>query len=149
MTATSATSFSSDQIDLLKEAFRAYGQKSRSIPKASLGPLLHAVGVNALPWEVQDIEQDIGDSFDFDTFLYLVYRLSRGTDPALELTEAIRLFDRQGEGQVKEEDFRSILASLKDPYTPAQVDLVVALVGFNEKVTTIDREAFVKALLEL
>jgi Ca2+-binding EF-hand superfamily protein len=95
------------------------------------------------------MEQDIGDSFDFDAFLYLVFRSSRGTDPALDLAEAIRLFDRQGDGQVKEEDFRSILASLKDPYTPAQIDEAVGLVGFNEKVTTIDREAFVKALLEL
>jgi Ca2+-binding EF-hand superfamily protein len=149
MTRTSPTFFSADQSCQLRDAFAAFAQKAKSLPKAALGPLLHAVGVNAVPWEVQDMEHDIGESFDIDVFRYLVYRASRGSDPELELSSAVSLFDREGNGTMSEADFRSILAGLKDPYTPAQIYEVINLAGFNAENPTVDRGAFVKALMEL
>jgi Ca2+-binding EF-hand superfamily protein len=145
--------FTPAQAAQLEAAFNEVGPikqpgKARYLPKAVLGPLLHAVGVNSLPWEVQDMEQDIEETFDFDTFKYLVYRASRGTDPTVELLNAIRLFDGEGNGTVNKSDICSILTSLSDPYTPAEIEEVLGLLTFDEG-GNVDCKSLVDVLLAL
>jgi Ca2+-binding EF-hand superfamily protein len=143
-----ATAFTPAQAKNLRTAFAAYSGISGFVPKALLGTLIRSVGVNALPWEIQDMEADVGDEFDIDTFFYLVYCASRGTDPEVELQNAVRLFDADGTGKVSAAVVRRILTSLKDPYTPAQIDEVLDQAEWDDDGFA-DTKAFVRVLLNL
>jgi Ca2+-binding EF-hand superfamily protein len=140
--------FSTDQLKDLETAFQAFAKDGRA-PTPSLNELIHSVGVNATPEEVQDMELDIAaDEFDYDTFVYLVYRAARANNTEAGLVRALRVFDEDGSGKVNKAVIQRILTNLKDPYSPGQVDEVLKLVSFDED-GSIECTEFVKVLLGL
>jgi Ca2+-binding EF-hand superfamily protein len=79
------------------------------------------------------MEKDIAfPTFDFDTFMYLVYYSARGTDVEAELVNSFRLFDKDGSGKVNEAVIGNILTGLKDLYTHVHIDEVLRNVKFDE-----------------
>jgi calmodulin len=90
-------------------------------------------------------------TFDFETLLYLVYRHAREADPQTELTNAFKVFDKDGSGRLKISLIHDILRNLKQqPYSEAQINqLLTDLEGVDPESDTLEYEELVKRMIEL
>jgi Ca2+-binding EF-hand superfamily protein len=118
------TVFSPEDRENFKNAFDAFDEDRDDLCSVEiLGKLIRAIGFNPLPEEVEDMQQDINSAtFDFNTFLYLVYRHAREADPEAELIESFRVFDKDGNGELPVATIRKILSNLKQPFTGEQIE---------------------------
>jgi Ca2+-binding EF-hand superfamily protein len=118
------TVFRPEDRENFKNAFDAFDEDRDDLcATAILGKLIRAIGFNPLPEEVEDMQEDIkAPTFDFNTFLYLVYRHAREADPEAELIESFRVFDKDGTGKLPVATIRTILENLKQPFTREQID---------------------------
>ena len=98
---TEDTIFSPEDKENFKNAFDAFDENRDDLVSTDvLGKLLRAIGFNPMPEEVEDMIEDIGAStFDFNSFMYIVYRHAREADPEGELIDAFRVFDKEGTGK--------------------------------------------------
>jgi Ca2+-binding EF-hand superfamily protein len=147
--ASAATFFRPEDRENYKNAFDAFDDDRDDLVATGLiGKLIRAIGYNPLPEEVEDMQRDINaPTFNFNTFLYIVFRHARETDPETELIEAFRVFDKQGSGKLPEGQIRKILASLKNPFTPTQIDDILQKAEIDSH-RQIDYADFVKLMLE-
>jgi Ca2+-binding EF-hand superfamily protein len=120
----SLTVFRPEDRENFKNAFDAFDEDRDDLCATGiLGKLIRAIGFNPLPEEVEDMQNDINaPTFDFNTFLYLVYRHAREADPEAELIESFRVFDKDGSGKLPIATIRQILENLKQPFTREQID---------------------------
>lgn len=146
---TEDTIFSPEDKENFKNAFDAFDENRDDLVSTDvLGKLLRAIGFNPMPEEVEDMIEDIGAStFDFNSFMYIVYRHAREADPEGELIDAFRVFDKEGTGKLKTDTVRKILRNLKQPFTEDQIRelLSQAEVGADDCVKYAD---FVKVMLD-
>jgi Ca2+-binding EF-hand superfamily protein len=118
------TVFNPEDRENFKNAFDAFDEDRDDLCATEiLGKLIRAIGFNPLPEEVEDMQEDINaPTFDFNTFLYLVYRHAREADPEAELIESFKVFDKDGSGKLPVATIRKILENLKQPFTRDQID---------------------------
>jgi Ca2+-binding EF-hand superfamily protein len=115
--------FGPEERENYKNAFDAFDDdRDERVATDVLGKLLRAVGFNPLPEETEDMIEDIGaPSFDFHSFLYILYRHARQADPEGELIDSFKVFDKKGEGKLPVEMIRQILSNLNHPFTDDQI----------------------------
>jgi calmodulin len=117
-----------------------------------LGKLVGAVGYNPRPDEVADMIEDVSAPvFDFKSFLYLIARHRRSSNPKQDLIEAFRFFDKDGSGTVTTTVVRRLLSSLKDPFT---ADEIAEFLGHERnfvdaRTDSVNYDDFVKLILEV
>ncbi len=85
-----------------------------------VGPAMRNLGVNITDAEVLDMireRENDRDSVAFPEFLSLMARkVQVPSDPKQELLEAFRVFDREGNGKIKLEEFKHVVANVgSDP----------------------------------
>jgi Ca2+-binding EF-hand superfamily protein len=141
--------FSPEDRENFKNAFDAFDDdRDGRVATDVLGKLLRAVGFNPLPEEVADMTEDIGGkTFDFNSFLYILYRHAREADPEGELIDSFKVFDKEGTGKLKASLIRTILSNLKQPFTDDQISELLgqAELDDNDEVVYAD---FVKVMLD-
>jgi Ca2+-binding EF-hand superfamily protein len=118
------TVFRPEDREKFKNAFDAFDEDRDDLCEtAIIGKLIRAIGFNPLPEEVEDMQEDISaPTFDFNTFLYIVYRHAREADPEAELIDSFRVFDKNGSGKLPVATVKRILENLKQPFTPDQIE---------------------------
>jgi calmodulin len=116
--------FSPETRENFRHAFDAFDEdRDDRVAVEQLGKLIRAVGFNPLPEEVEDMIEDIGaPTFEFDSFLYIMFRHSREADPEGELVESFKVFDKGGTGRLELDLVRRILRNLKQPFTDDQIN---------------------------
>jgi Ca2+-binding EF-hand superfamily protein len=141
--------FSPEDRENFKNAFDAFDDdRDERVATNVLAKLLRAVGFNPLPEEVEDMIEDIGAPvFDFNSFLYILYRHAREADPEGELVDSFKVFDKTGTGKLKCAVIRQILGNLKQPFTEDQISELLgqAEIDDNDEVKYAD---FVKVMLD-
>jgi Ca2+-binding EF-hand superfamily protein len=141
--------FSPEDRENFKNAFDAFDDdRDDRVATDVLGKLLRAVGFNPLPEEVEDMQEDIAaPTFDFNSFLYILYRHAREADPEGELIDSFKVFDKTGSGKLKTTVIRQILGNLKQPFTDDQISELLgqAEIDSNDEVCYAD---FVKVMLD-
>ena len=132
-----------------KNAFDSFDEDRDGLVETSeIGKLLRAIGYNPMPEEVEDMISDIdAEKFDFNSFLYIVYRHARECDPEQELIDAFRVFDKNGSGKLKTDTIREILRHLKKPFTEEQINELLGQATIDKQ-DFIQYEDFVKIMLE-
>lgn len=141
--------FSAEDRENFKNAFDAFDEdRDDLVDTQEIGKLLRAVGFNPMPEEVEDMMEDIdGQKFDFNSFLYIVYRHARECDPEQELIDAFRVFDKDGSGKLKKDKIREILLHLKKPFTEDQINELLSQATIDKQ-DNIRYEDFVKVMLD-
>lgn len=141
--------FSPEDRENFKNAFDAFDENRDGLVETSeIGKLLRAVGFNPMPEEVEDMIEDIdAQQFDFNSFLYIIYRHARECDPEQELIDAFRVFDKDGSGKLKTDTIREILRHLKKPFTEEQINELLSQAKIDKQ-ECIQYEEFVKVMLE-
>ena len=143
------TIFSAEDKENFKNAFDAFDENRDDLVSTDvLGKLLRAIGFNPMPEEVEDMIEDIGAStFDFNSFMYIVYRHAREADPEGELVDAFRVFDKDGTGKLKTDVIRKILRNLKQPFTEDQIRELLSQAEIDGN-DCVKYEEFVKVMLD-
>ena len=141
--------FSPEDLENFKNAFDAFDENRDDLVETSeLGKLLRAVGFNPMPEEVEDMVEDIDSpTFDFNSFIYIVYRHARECDPEQELVDAFRVFDKDGSGKLKTDTIRQILRNLKQPFTEDQINELLSQANVDKQ-DCVKYEEFVKVTLD-
>jgi calmodulin len=70
---------------------------------------------------VGQVDEDDSDQIDFQEFCYLMERHTSNIEQEEELTEAFKVFDKDGDGMVTRADLRKITNGLKWGLTDDQV----------------------------
>jgi len=134
-----------------KNAFDAFDEDRYGIiPPELLGKLLRAVGFNPYPEEVEDMIEDVKSNdaqLNFDAFLYMLRHHARSVDPEGELVDAFRVFDKDGKGRLKVDMIRSILKSIKQPFTDDQIVELISQADVDTSQSIAYRD-FVKLMLD-
>ncbi|GAA6010709.1 hypothetical protein JCM10207_005807 [Rhodosporidiobolus poonsookiae] len=109
-----------------KEAFALFDKRGAgTIPAASLGDVLRALGQNPTQKEVADLAGSVGGGdIDYQTFLNILNR-EGGYDPAGTADEFIRgfqVFDKEGQGFIGQGELKYVLTSLGEKLSEQEVD---------------------------
>jgi Ca2+-binding EF-hand superfamily protein len=142
--------FTAEDRENFQNAFKAFDEsQSNRVLTERLGKLLRAVGFNPFAEEIEDMMRDSGEStFDFDSFMYIVYRHARCVDPERELIDAFKVFDKKGEGKLTVPLVRQILLNLKQPFTDDQINELFVQAEIKPGAQYVDYNEFVKVMLE-
>lgn len=141
--------FTPEQRENFKNAFDAFDEdRDDRVAVDQLGKLVRAVGFNPLPEEVEDMIADINEpTFDFDSFLYIIFRHSREADPEGELVESFKIFDKNGTGRLDVDLVRRILRNLKQPFTDDQINDLLGDDDIDTDQGTLDYAQLVKKMI--
>lgn len=132
----------------LKDAYSLFDRLGDGKASAKEIPnILRAVGLNPMKEELEKLSKDLGKKkrLDFEEFLPIYVSFSKKR-PAKEddFVEALRVFDRDGNGMISAAQLRHVLMNLGDKMNEEQVDAIVSL---GEKKGLVDYEKLIKEVL--
>ncbi|DAA30501.1 TPA: myosin light chain 2a-like [Bos taurus] len=121
--------FEQAQIQEFKEAFSCIDQnRDGIICKSDLRETYSQLGkVNVPEEELDAMLQEGKGPINFTVFLTLFGEKLNGTDPEEAILSAFRLFDPSGKGVVNKDEFRQLLLTQADKFSPAEVEQMFAL----------------------
>uniref|UniRef100_A0A8C0AAT4 EF-hand domain-containing protein n=1 Tax=Bos mutus grunniens TaxID=30521 RepID=A0A8C0AAT4_BOSMU len=114
--------FEQAQIQEFKEAFSCIDQnRDGIICKSDLRETYSQLGkVNVPEEELDAMLQEGKGPINFTVFLTLFGEKLNGTDPEEAILSAFRLFDPSGKGVVNKDEFRQLLLTQADKFSPAE-----------------------------
>eukprot|EP00239_Pterosperma_sp_CCMP1384_P004154 CAMPEP_0197858312 /NCGR_PEP_ID=MMETSP1438-20131217/32028_1 /TAXON_ID=1461541 /ORGANISM="Pterosperma sp., Strain CCMP1384" /LENGTH=149 /DNA_ID=CAMNT_0043474433 /DNA_START=142 /DNA_END=588 /DNA_ORIENTATION=- len=110
----------------LKEQFLHFdGDGSGSIDLEELAALLRSTGLNPTLPEVEtlmeELDEDNSGTLCFQEFVEMWYRQAAHACNDLDLFAlAFKFFDKDGNGQISSDEFKSIVCNIGEPLTPAE-----------------------------
>jgi Ca2+-binding EF-hand superfamily protein len=119
------------QIAEYREAFHIFDEDNdRHITATELGAVMRALGQNPTTREIEEWIQRMDTTHtglvSFEMFLQLMSRHLREANPQDEITDAFRVFDREGNGKMSVAEFTHILKDLGDPLSAKAIDEMIA-----------------------
>ncbi|XP_073921545.1 myosin regulatory light chain 2, atrial isoform isoform X2 [Castor canadensis] len=121
--------FEQAQIQEFKEAFSCIDQnRDGVICKSDLRETYSQLGKVSVPDEELDAMLQEGKGpINFTVFLTLFGEKLNGTDPEEAILSAFRMFDPSGQGVVNKDEFKQLLLTQADKFSPAEVEQMFAL----------------------
>ncbi|POS81320.1 calmodulin [Diaporthe helianthi] len=119
------------------------------ITKDELGTIMRSLGLNPTDGELQDmvdeVDVDKNGTIDFKEFLALMSHKVQDVDPEQELREAFKVFDRDGTGTISKDELRSVMKSIGESLTEAEIDEMLHFAD-SDGSGTIDFNEFVQIM---
>ncbi|XP_042657342.1 myosin regulatory light chain 2, atrial isoform [Tyto alba] len=121
--------FEQSQIQEFKEAFSCIDQnRDGIISKADLKETYAQLGkTNVSDEELEEMLKEGKGSLNFTVFLTLFREKLSGTDPEESILNAFKLFDPTGTGTVNKDEFRQLLLTQADKFSPEEVEQMFAV----------------------
>ncbi|XP_028931464.1 myosin regulatory light chain 2, atrial isoform [Ornithorhynchus anatinus] len=121
--------FEQAQIQEFKEAFSCIDQnRDGIISKSDLKETFSQLGkLNVSDEELEEMLQEGKGPINFTVFLSLFGEKLNGTDPEDSILSAFRMFDPNGTGLVNKDEFKQLLLTQADKFTPAEVEQMFAV----------------------
>ena len=144
------TDLTEEQILEFKDAFSLFDEVGDGkVEKSRVPDILRSVGLNPLKQDLDKVQKDLKSIKDkriaFEEFLPIYVPLAKKeTGSAEEFVEALRMFDRDGNGRISAAELRRMLTALGDKLTESQADVIIAL---QDKKGFVDYEKLVQDVL--
>ena len=74
---------------------------------------------------INEVDADGNGTVDFPEFLTLVSRKMKETDSEEEISEAFRVFDKDGRGFISSAELRHVMSNLGEKLTDEEVDEMI------------------------
>ncbi|KAG0258724.1 hypothetical protein DFQ27_004492, partial [Actinomortierella ambigua] len=119
-----------DQHNEIKEAFSLFDKDGNGIITIKeLGHVMSALGQKPTEAELQrminEVDADGNGTIDLREFITMMTRKSAETSNEQEITEAFRVFDKDGNGFISAGELRHVLAGLGEYLSEAEVDEMI------------------------
>ena len=146
-----ADQLTEEQIAEFKEAFALFDKDGDgTITTKELGTAMRSLGQNPTEAELQDmineVDADENGTIDFPGVLSLMARKMKDADIEEELTEAFKVFDRDGNGFISDAELRHVTTILGEKLTDEEVDEIIREADV-EGDDQINDEEFVKMMM--
>ena len=146
-----ANQLTEEQIAEFKEAFALFDKDGDgTITTKELGTAMRSLGQNPTEAELQDmineVDADENGTIDFPGVLSLMARKMKDADIEEELTEAFKVFDRDGNGFISDAELRHVTTILGEKLTDEEVDEIIREADV-EGDDQINDEEFVKMMM--
>lgn len=144
------TDLTEEQILEFKDAFSLFDETGDGkVDKTRVPDILRSVGLNPLKQDLDKVKENLKSVKEkriaFEEFLPIYVPLAKKqAGSAEEFVEALRMFDREGNGRISAAELRRMLTALGDKLTESQADVIVAL---QEKKGFVDYEKLVQDVL--
>jgi Ca2+-binding EF-hand superfamily protein len=140
-----------DKIKEFKEAFEMFDRdKDGLINQKELGNILRSLGHEPTDHDLNDMiaEVDSNDDkrIDLNEFMQIMHKRAKQSDIEEELTEAFKIFDKEGNGLIPSSEFRHIMITLGEKLTEDEVDEMIKEADYKGE-GLIDYKEFVKVML--
>lgn len=127
---------SDDLLDKANSSLVALNLTKTRITKEQIAEMLRIVGQNPTSSDIDDklhaLKIDHKDHFTFGEFVHLWAIYIQGMDQEEDLlNKAFQFFDRDGNGVISAEEFKSVMTELGDPLTDDECRLFISLVDKN------------------
>eukprot|EP01124_Arcella_intermedia_P016255 TRINITY_DN2284_c0_g1_i1.p2 TRINITY_DN2284_c0_g1~~TRINITY_DN2284_c0_g1_i1.p2 ORF type:complete len:142 (-),score=32.13 TRINITY_DN2284_c0_g1_i1:65-490(-) len=128
------------------EAFQLFDRDNDGkISKEEVGTVMRALGQCPTEAEVKEIIKELPGSVDFEKFKVVMQKNKKEVDAEKELTEAFKVFDKDGKGTVQTKELRAVLTSMGEKLTEDEVDGIIKACDNNG---TIHLQTFIQTLLK-
>ncbi|XP_059586516.1 myosin regulatory light chain 2, atrial isoform isoform X1 [Alligator mississippiensis] len=121
--------FEQSQIQEFKEAFSCIDQnRDGIITKSDLKETYSQLGkLNVKDEELEEMLKEGKGPINFTVFLSLFGEKLNGTDPEESILNAFKLFDPNGTGTVNKNEFKQLLLTQADKFSPEEVEQMFAV----------------------
>ena len=121
---TDPSKLSDHELDCLKEAFSLFdADHDGEITVGELGRVMRNHGLNPTEEELADmirnVDKNSNGAIDFNEFIEMMLR--RDSKVEEDVVHAFRVFDRDGDGLISEEELRLTMNNLGEPLTDQEV----------------------------
>ncbi|NXW25700.1 MLRA protein, partial [Circaetus pectoralis] len=125
--------FEQSQIQEFKEAFSCIDQnRDRIITKADLKETYWQLGkTNVSDEELEEMLKEGKGPINFTVFLTLFGEKLNGTDPEESILNAFKVFDPAGTGTVNKDEFKQLLLTQADKFSPEEVEQMFAVMPID------------------
>ncbi|CAH3024480.1 unnamed protein product, partial [Porites evermanni] len=142
-------SLSEDQIAEHKEAFLLFDKRGDGkVDSAQLGEILRSLGLNPTEADVKKVLKEVDPSgskrISFEEFLPIFLSIGgkTSTNTSIEgFVDGLRVFDRDGNGQISAAELRHVLTGLGEKMTEEEVNLLVS--GIEDQQGQINYEGII------
>jgi len=111
-----------------------------------LGRLGESPGEQDLARIIDEVDPDAEGLFDFQKFMKLMTFFDRHVITEEEITEAFKVFDRDGGGSIESAELRHVLSSMGDKMTAEEADGMI-MEADKDGDGSVDYAEFVKTIL--
>jgi len=137
--------FEQSQIQEFKEAFTMMDQnRDGFVDKDDLKDTFAALGRAPPDKEIDEMLAEASGPINFTMFITLFGEKVSGVDPEATITNAFKLFDKQGTGKLEEANLRNLLTGVGDKLT--QEEMNQAMKGAPLNKGELDYVAFAKLM---
>lgn len=126
------TDLSEEQILEFKDAFSLFDEiGDGKVDKTRVPDILRSLGLNPLKQDIEKVKENLKsgkDRISFEEFLPIYVPLAKKhAGSAEEFIEALKMFDREGNGRIRTAELRRMLTALGDKLTESQAEVIVGL----------------------
>lgn len=127
---------SMDFILEMKEAFNLFDKNGDGyISAKELGVLMRTLGRNPTEDEIMnmmnEIDVDHNGKLDFAEFTVMMHEKLRGDDMEVEIKQAFRVFDRNGDGYISKSEFKHCMMHFGERFTDEEVEEMISEADSN------------------
>lgn len=126
------TDLSEEQILEFKDAFSLFDERGDGkVEKTRVPDIVRSLGLNPLKQDVEKVKENLKsnkDRISFEEFLPIYVPLAKKqAGSAEEFVEALKMFDREGNGKIRAAELRRMLTAIGDKLTESQADVIVGI----------------------
>jgi len=140
----------SKQLEEYQAAFSLFDKNGDgTISVQELREAMRRLGHNPSDGDVQDmisqVDSDKNGSVDFDEFVDLMHNQVNKVDAESDMRDAFNTFDRNKDGFISPAELKSVMASMGEKLTQAEVDAMIKAADLNGD-GKIDFQEFVRMM---
>ncbi|KAG5181716.1 yellow cameleon 2.60 [Tribonema minus] len=119
-----------EELEDYREAFNNFDKdQSGEIDEYELGTVMRSLGYNPTDEQLHDmmlkVDIDGNGSISFDEFVIMMRKCEVETDFDREITEAFKVFDKDGSGSIDKEELTAIMKGLGANLSDQEIELLV------------------------
>ena len=118
--------YSAEELEEFKEAFALFDDKGENaIDAAKLGTVLRSLGFTPTEADVSDMTSKAGASVTYEALLGFVQQAKEKTVKESDVSDALKVFDKEGNGSIPVDEVKRILSQLGEKLSDKEVTAIL------------------------